>query len=92
VTRSFDAETACSSSGCEETLVLDKKTGLLFSSPDLTELAVARASRRLPILLRREWTDKTVPDAALREQFEADAREFVSHLDMAPLLLHAGNY
>jgi exosortase J len=92
VSRSYDAETACSSAGCRETLVLDKRTGLVFSAPSVAELAVAHTRRRLPILLRREWTDNAVPDAELRKSFEADARDFVSHLAIAPLIEQSGTY
>ncbi|SNS75091.1 exosortase J [Granulicella rosea] len=91
VNRSYDAETACIASGCRENLVMDPKTGIVFSSPDLAELAVARSTRRLPILLRREWTDATVPQTAQRAEFEADARDFVAHLQIQPLVQSVGH-
>jgi exosortase J len=91
VNRSYDAETACTASGCKENLVLDAKTGITFSSPDLAELALARTDRRLPILLRREWTDDQPSEAVMRAQFEADARDFIAHLSLEPLLQRAGN-
>lgn len=91
VSRSYDAETACTAAGCRENLVVDPKTGVVFTSPDLTELAIARTTRRLPILLRREWTDTTTPEATQRAEFEADARDFLAHLQIQPLIQSAGN-
>lgn len=85
VTYTYDAETACASSGCDEILSHADKGGFLMG-PRLADLLVAPTSKRLPILLTREWLGVDKPTDALRREFEVSARKFMSNVDMRQLL------
>ena len=85
VTYTYDAETACAPSGCEEILSRTDKGGFLMG-PRLSDLFLAPTSKRLPILLSREWLGDHQPTEALRQEFETSAREFISKLNVQKLL------
>ncbi len=84
-----DAETSCRADLCDESLEL-RPDSVGFVKPHLADLLVAPATRQVPILLRRQWVATSPePDAVLRAQFEASAREFLAGLDLRPLLAKA---
>jgi exosortase J len=91
VSRRYDAESACSTSSCSEHLVVMRHGASIILSPAFADLAFQPIGNRLPILLRREWPDSDpTPSAALRAQFELDARLFTAQLDLRQLLLLDG--
>ena len=85
VNLSYDAETACTSSGCEEHLA-GANGKMQFMAPRFADLIVAPTSRRLPILLRREWVGTDASASEARAKLESSAREFMTNLDMQQLL------
>jgi exosortase J len=92
ISRQFDAESACSGSGCSGQLAIASHKGFLFLAPVFSDLSFAPRGKRLPILLRREWLDSDpVPVSDLRAQFEADARLFMAQLDLRQLLVQDGS-
>ena len=85
VTYTYDAETACASSGCDEILSQTNRGDFLVG-PRLTDLVLAPTSKRLPIFLSREWQGTDLTSDVLRREFEASAREFISKVDVRQLL------
>lgn len=85
VNLSYDAETACTTSGCEEHLAGASQT-MQFLAPRIADLIIAPTSKRLPILLRREWAGTDTPHSEIRTEFESSAREFMNSLDVQKLL------
>jgi exosortase J len=91
VSRRYDAESACSYSRCSEHLAFTNRGYGIILTPAFTDMAFQPVGNRLPILLRREWPDTDpTPSAALRAQFESDARLFTAQLDLRRLLLLDG--
>jgi exosortase J len=92
ISRQYDAETACSESGCSGYVAGSRREGFFVVAPTLSELVFTRSGKRLPILLRREWPDRdSVPSATLRAHFESDARLFMKELDLRPLVQEYGS-
>ncbi len=92
ITRQYDAESACLDTGCSSRFAGSRHDGLFFAAPGFSHLAFTPGSKRLPILLRREWLDSDpTPSADLRLQFEADARLFMAQLDLQSLLTRNGS-
>jgi exosortase J len=103
INRQYDAESTCSRGSCRASIGASPRKGFFFTGPGLSHLTFALpgrlshlssalSGRSLPILLRREWpeSDLTSP-ADLREQFEADARLFLAHVDLPSLLVQDGS-
>ena len=92
ISRQYDAESNCSENECQGPLGHSSRQGHFFVTTDLSHLTVIPGSKRLPILLRREWLDSDpASDADLRAQFEADARLFLAHVDLRQLLVQDGS-
>ena len=92
ISRQYDAESLCSESGCQGHLSYHSHRGMFFAVPEIFDLDFAHDTKRLPILLRREWLDSDpASDADLRARFEADARLFMAQVDLRPLLDQAGS-
>ena len=85
----LDAEGSCREGLCEGNVAGDgKRVGMM--RPHLADLLVAPATRRVPILLRRRWSVATpLPESVLEQQFDASVREFLSGLNLQPLLARA---
>jgi exosortase J len=91
ISRQYDAESTCSSSGCLGRLDNSSHKGFFLAAPRYFDLTFAPLGKRLPILLRREWLDSDpTPPADLRTQFEADARLFIAQVDLRQLLVQNG--
>ncbi len=82
----FDAESSCRQGLCEGNVAgQGNRFGML--RPHLADLFVAPVTRRVPILLRRNWdVPASSPVPELQQQFDTSVRDFVSHLDLEPLL------
>lgn len=92
ITRQYDAESNCSEKECQGPIGHSGYQGHFFATTDLSHLTVVPGSKRLPILLRREWLDSDpASDADLRAQFEADARLFLAQVDLRQLLVQDGS-
>lgn len=94
ISRQYDAESACSDRGCSNPLNRSGHEGFFLKAPTFSDLALAPTSRGkcLPILLRREWSDRdTTPSTDFRSQFAIDARFFMAGVDLRQLLLRNGS-
>ena len=92
ISRQYDAESACSVSGCSGQLANASHKSFFSKAPAFSGLTFAPRGKRLPILLRREWLESDpAPPADLRAQFEADARLFMAQLDLRQLLVQDGS-
>jgi exosortase J len=91
ISRQYDAESICSSSGCTGHLGMSSHKGFFFTAPGLSNLVFTLHGKSLPILLRREWLDSDpTPSTDLRAQFETDAHIFMEQIDLRPLLVQDG--
>jgi exosortase J len=84
VSRHFDAESSCTSAGCDLKLTDEPEKGLKVTSPPLVSLMV-KPLRRLPLFIRREWADDDTSVAEEEKEFEAGLRELVGHMDIKRL-------
>lgn len=92
ISRQYDAESICSSSGCFVRPDKSSHEGFFFTAPRYSDLGFVFHGKSLPILLRREWLDSDpTPSADLRAQFEADARLFMEQVDLRQLLDQDGS-
>jgi exosortase J len=90
ISRQYDAEATCSSSGCGLRAVFGHQ-GFSFKMTGPSKLTSTSHSKSLPILLRREWLDsEPIPSTDLRTQFETDARLFISRVDVQSLVNQDG--
>ena len=88
----MDAETSCREEFCSANLAAGGATGTTTGllHPRIADLFVAPAGRRVPILLRRRWQAGTsLPEPVLRGQFTNSVQEFLSALNLQPLLARA---
>jgi exosortase J len=91
ISRQYDAESICSSSGCTSHPGVSSQKGFFFTVPGLSNLTFTFHGKSLPILLRREWLDSDpTPSADLRAQFETDAHIFIEQIDFRSLLVQDG--
>jgi exosortase J len=92
VSRQYNAEAICSTDGCVAHVLGSGKRGAFFSAPGVRDLLFVSSGKRLPIFLRRDWPDSDPSRSPnLRTQFESDARVFMEHLDILPLLTSFGS-
>ena len=83
----LDAESSCRKGLCEGNVAgQGNRFGML--RPHLADLFVAPDTRRVPIILRQSWPT-TAPTPDPQQQFQANVREFMSNLNLAPLLARA---
>jgi exosortase J len=93
LSRQYDAEATCSSSGCWGRPFALHHRGFVFSTSGPSNLISATQDKSLPILLRREWLDSDPAlSADLRAQFETDARLFISQVDLKSLAARDGSW
>ncbi len=92
VTRSLDAETACSSRDCADQLAMPAQGRFVFVGPRAKELTWPVQGRRLPILLERQCPENNeVHPEVQRQQFEADVRDFAQQIDFTSLVDRLGS-
>jgi exosortase J len=91
ISRQYDAESICTSSGCTGYPGISSHKVFVFTAPNLSNLIFVFHGKSLPILLRREWLDSdTTPSADLRAQFEASAQIFMEQINLRSLLIQDG--
>ena len=92
IAREFNAEASCSATGCADHVVASAGSPLMFQAPALKDLLTVPGDKRLPLYVQRQWPDSdAMQTAALRSRFEADARQFVSQLDITTLVTQVGS-
>jgi exosortase J len=92
LSRQYDAESICSDAWCSGHLASSRQGGFFFAAPPFSDLAFAPRDKRLPILIRREWTsDDQTQSARLRSQFESDARLFIGQINVLAFVHRFGS-
>jgi len=81
-----EASTQCTLAGCGEYTAMHAHFGFIFSRPDAkTLLQQPGDSKPLPVLLRAETTDVSMPKDAAREMLLGELRGFASGISLAEL-------
>ncbi len=92
IEREFNAEASCSLTGCANHLAGSADGALVMQAPSLADMFFVASGRRLPLYVQRHWPDSDPAGTpALRTQFEADAQQFMSQLDVSPLVTQLGS-
>jgi exosortase J len=81
-TQYLEATTVCSGGFCGEHSSDGKHIGFLYSKPDTRSLFTQEPQRPIPILLRAETIDTTLPAELARHQLMTTMRTFLSSVDL----------
>ena len=81
-TQYLEASTVCSGGSCGERSSDGNHIGFLYSKPDTRSLFTQEPQRPIPILLRAETIDTTLPAEMARQQLTKTMRSFVSSVDL----------
>jgi exosortase J len=84
-TQYLEAATVCSGASCGERSSDARHIGFLYSKPDTHSLFTQEPQRPIPILLRAETIDTTLPAELARQQLMTTMRSFVSSVDLDSL-------
>jgi exosortase J len=82
VTQSLEATTICNGASCGEYTSDRAHFGFVYSRPTAHSLLTQDPRRPIPILLRVETTDATLPMAVARQQLTTTLRNFVASVDL----------
>lgn len=83
----LEATTLCNGSTCGEYSSNRTHFGFVYSKPDPQSLFTQDPQRPIPIFLRAETTDTTLPATEARQQLSASVTSFVASIDLAALTL-----
>ena len=72
----------CSGGSCGERSSDGRHIGFLYSKPDTRSLFTQEPQRPIPILLRAETIDTTLPAEIARQQLTTTMRSFLSSVDL----------
>ncbi len=81
-TQYLEATTVCSGGFCGEHSSDGNHIGFLYSKPDTHSLFTQEPQRPIPILLRAETIDTTMPAELARQQLMTTMRTFLSSVDL----------
>lgn len=81
-TQYLEATTICNQSGCGEYSSAGTHLGFVISRTDARSFLSQSAARPIPILLKAETIDTTLPAAVARTQLTAQMSAFLSHFDV----------
>lgn len=85
-TQSLEATTLCNGSSCGESASSTAgKIGFVYSRPHAETLLSQPSSRPIPILVKAESIDATLPGELARKQLSADMTAFLSAVDLDSL-------
>jgi len=84
-TQYLEATTICNGATCGEYSSDRKHFGFVYSKPDAQSLFSQDPQRPIPILLRAETIDTTLPADVARQQMTAAVRSFLASVDLAGL-------
>jgi exosortase J len=82
VTQYLEASTQCTESSCGEFSTERTHFGLVYSRPDPKSLFSSNGQRAIPVLIRAETLDMTVPPDAARQQLAEDLRAFLASVSL----------
>jgi exosortase J len=81
-TQSLEATTICNGASCGEYTSDRAHFGFVYSRPTAHSLLSQDPQRPIPILLRVETTDTTLPTEVARQQLTTTLRNFVASVDL----------
>jgi exosortase J len=81
-TQYLEATTVCSGTSCGERASEGTHIGFLYSKPDTRSLFTQEPKRPIPILLRAETIDTTLPADLARQQLTTTLRSFLLSVDL----------
>ena len=84
-TQSLEASTICDGTGCGEYSSTSTHLGFVYSRIDVHHLLHQNGGRPMPILLKAETLDTTLPVAQARAQLTADVAAFLHGVDVESL-------
>ena len=84
-TQYLEASTLCNGSSCGEYSSPRTHFGFVYSHPDPRSLLDQSPERPIPILLKAETIDTTLPVGAARQQLSADMASFLSTVNLDAL-------
>ena len=84
-TQFLEASTLCNGSSCGEGTNARAHLGFVYSKPHPQTLFSQSPERPIPILLRVETIDTTLPPDVARQQLSQDLTSFLSHIDLDAL-------
>jgi exosortase J len=84
-TQYLEATTICNGATCGEYSSDRKHFGFVYSKPDAQSLFSQDPQRPIPILLRAETIDTTLPADVARQQMTSAVRSFLASVDLAGL-------
>jgi len=84
-TQYLEATTLCNGSSCGEYSTTPARFGLVYSRPHPETLLSQNAQRPIPILLKAETIDTTLPPETARQQLGTDMTAFLSGINLNTL-------
>jgi exosortase J len=84
-TQYLEASTVCNGSHCGEHATARKNFGFIYSSPDAHAILGDATQRPIPVLLRAESLDMSVPADTARQQLTATMRGFLANANLDEL-------
>lgn len=82
-TQYLEATTICSGASCGQVSTSSRHFGLVYSRPDTRTLLTQSPLRPIPVMLRTETLDMSLPADATREQLTANLRDFLRGADFS---------
>ena len=84
-TQYLEESTMCNGSGCGEYTSAGTHFGFVYSKTDMSKLLNQDAMRPMPVLLKAETIDTTLPPAQARAHLSADVAAFLSGINVESL-------
>ena len=84
-TQYLEESTICSGAGCGEYASTGTHLGFVYSKIDVSNVLNQNAMRPMPVLLKAETIDTTLPPAQARAQLSADVASFLSGINVESL-------
>lgn len=84
-TQYIEASTLCNGGGCGESSSEGMHLGFVYSRPDASALVSQDPQRPIPILLRAETIDTTLPTEVARARLSTSVRTFLSSVNLESL-------
>ena len=84
-TQYLEESTICDSSGCGEYASAGTHLGFVYSKTDVSNLLSRNPSRPMPVLLKAETIDTTLPPTEARNRLSADVTSFLSGINIEGL-------
>jgi exosortase J len=85
VTQSLEASTQCTDTACGESATERTHFGLIYTHPDPKSLLSDTGQRVIPVLLRAETTNMTLPATVARQQLNQNVRDFLTSVKLDDL-------